>query len=149
MRPTRDADPQSFGFAVLFGVEQDRVRTGLSILLALVVESVCCFGLVVIVGGHPSAKAGEGVTLPEWIGKWLTDRAEPNPTARVSFCELEDDFRRWARSRGAPRFGPWKFKRLLRAACGEVGLTVEGRVVVGLQLIGVRRMLTGPEESHG
>jgi hypothetical protein len=51
------ADPQSFGLALVFRVEQDVVRTGLSILLALVIESVCCFGLLVIIGGHPRAKA--------------------------------------------------------------------------------------------
>jgi hypothetical protein len=139
------ADPQSFGFAVLFGVGQDRVRTGLSILLALVVESVCCFGLLVIVGGHPGATAEEAITVPEWIGKWLTDRAEPQPAARVSFAELEEDFRRWAKGRAAPRLGSWRFRRLLRAASREVGLSVEGRVIVGVQLIQAHRMLAGSE----
>jgi hypothetical protein len=73
------ADPQSFVLAVLFGVEQDRVRTALSILLALVVEGVCCFGLLVVVGGHPSGRSGEEITLPEWIGKWLSDRLNHIP----------------------------------------------------------------------
>jgi hypothetical protein len=97
------ADPQSFGLALVFRVEQDVVRTGLSILLALVIESVCCFGLLVIVGGHPRAKAEEGVTLPEWIGKWLADRAEPHPAARVHIAALEEDFRSWAEGRSAPK----------------------------------------------
>lgn len=62
-------DPQSFGFAILLGMEQDSVRVGLSVLLALVIESVCCFGLLVIVEGHRDAS---GISLPEWIGRWLT-----------------------------------------------------------------------------
>jgi hypothetical protein len=124
------ADPQSFGFAVLFGVEQDRVRTVLSILLALVVENVCCFGLVVIVGARPGQELRERITLPEWFGKWLTDRAEPHLTARVSFSELEADFRGWADARAAPKLRSRKFARLLRAACQELGLAVEDQTVV-------------------
>jgi hypothetical protein len=137
------ADPQSSGFAVLFGVEQDRVRTALSILLALVVESVCCFGLVVIAGGHSGEKAGEGITLPEWIGKWLTDRAELHPAGRVSFSALEADFREWADGRAAPKLSSRKFARLLRAACREVGLAVDRQVVLGLQLTQSAPLLTG------
>ena len=44
------SDPQSFGLAMLLGTGQDVVRVGFSILLALVIESVCCFGLLVLVG---------------------------------------------------------------------------------------------------
>jgi hypothetical protein len=126
-------------------VEEDRVRTALSILLAVVVESVCYFGLVVIVGGHPSEKEGEGVTLPEWIGKWLTDRAEPHPGARVNFFTLEADFRRWAMARDAPQVSSRRFKRLMRAACRELGLAVDHGMVTGLQLTGVARLLTAAE----
>jgi hypothetical protein len=135
------ADPQSFGFAVLFGVEQDRVRIGLSMLLALVIESVCCFGLLVIVGGHPGAVAAAKVTLPEWIGTWLAERAEPHSATRISFSELEEDFRGWCNSRGAPHLGSWRFKRLLRAACREVGLSIEGRMVLGMRLARGLRLL--------
>jgi hypothetical protein len=134
------ADPQSFGFALLFGVEQDLVRIGLSVLLGLVIKSVCCFGPLVIVGGHPGAVAADEVTLPEWIGKRLTERAEPHSAARVSFAELESDFRRWGQSRGAPQPSSVELHRLLRAAGDEVGLRMEGRRMIGLQLIPPRRM---------
>ncbi len=39
--------------------------------------------------------AGEEITLPEWIGKWLTERAEPQAGAHVSLAELEADYRDW------------------------------------------------------
>jgi hypothetical protein len=95
------ADPQSFGLAKLIGTGQDSVRVGLSVLLALVIESVCCFGLLVIAGGHTSPVAG-GEVAAEWIGRWLSDRADPGLDARVSFADLEDDFRTWARTWKAP-----------------------------------------------
>jgi hypothetical protein len=136
------ADAQSAGFARIFQVEQDVVRTGLSVLLALVIESVCCFGLVVIAGAHPDARMGAGPSLLEWIGEWLTERAEPHPGTRISFRGLEADYRRWVDGRPAPKLSSRKFTRLIRAACEEVGLTVEGESVVGLQLISSRRMLT-------
>jgi hypothetical protein len=137
------ADPQSLGFSVVFGVGEDRVRAGLSILMALVIESVCCLGLLVIVGSHAAGvSAGDRVTLPEWIGRWLTERAEPQPAVRTSFAVLEADFREWGRAREAPRLGSWRFRRLLRAACKEVGLPVRRRAVVGLHLAPVPRMLT-------
>ena len=135
------ADPQSYGLALVFRVEQDVVRTGLSILLALVIESVCCFGLLVIIGGDPRAKAEEGITLPEWIGKWLADRVEPHPTARVHIAALEEDFRSWVEGRSAPKMSSHKFARLICSACKEVGLSIEGQMVVGLRLTSVHRML--------
>jgi len=64
------------------------------------------------------------MTLLGWIGKWLTDRAEPNPAARVSFSVLEADFRRWADARAAPKLSSRKFARLILAASGELGLAV-------------------------
>ena len=134
-------DPQSFGLAMIFGTGQDVVRVGLSILLALVIESVCCFGLLVIVGGHPRQNIVTDVALAEWFGKWLTERAEPHPEARVSFAELEEDFRGWADGRSAPKLSSRKFARLIRAACKEVGLAIEGQTVVGLDLTSTRRML--------
>ena len=92
------ADPQSLGFAIALGLEQNKVRVGLSVLLALVVQSICCFGLLVIMGGHGGSGAADRApvepTTPEWIGKWLTDRADPDPTARVSF-------RTWRRTVGS------------------------------------------------
>jgi hypothetical protein len=136
------ADPQSFGFELMFGLEQNVVRTGLSILLALVVESVCCFGLLVMVSEPPHVGLREELSLPEWLGRWLTDRAEPHPDGQVSFAVLEEDFRDWGRGREAPRLGSWRFRRLLRAACKEIGLPVQRRVVVGLRLVPVARMLT-------
>jgi hypothetical protein len=87
------------------------------------------------------AKAGEGITLPEWIGKWLADRAEPHPTARVHIATLEEDFRSWAECRSAPKMSSHRFARLIRAACEEVGLSIEGQMVVGLRLMSVHRML--------
>ena len=79
--------------------------------------------------------------IPEWFGKWLADRSEPHPSARVSFSALEADFRSWAEGRSAPKMRSHKFARLIRAACEEVGLAVEGQMVVGLRLMSVHRML--------
>ena len=135
-------DAQSAGFARMFQVEQDVARTGLSVLLALVIESVCCFGLLVIAGAQPDARIGPGPSLPEWIGEWLTERAEPHPGARVSFRVLEADFRRWVEGRSAPKLSSRKFAGLIRAACSEVGLSIEADTIVGLQLISSRRMLS-------
>jgi hypothetical protein len=131
------ADPQSFGLAQVVRQDQDTVRVGLSILLALVVESVSCFGLLVMAGGTQAETARDDVrvTPPEWIGRWLTDRTEPHYPARVSLAELEADFKDWSGRTGAPRLQAWRFRRLVRAACREVGLRVEGRHVVGLQLM--------------
>lgn len=127
------SDPQSFGLAKLIGTGQDSVRVGLSVLLALVIESVCCFGLLILFG-TPATKAAAEVTLPEWIGRWLSDRAEPDPASRASLSELEADFRRWGANRGAPRLRARRFRRLLHAACGEVGLSYDRQVVSGLKL---------------
>ena len=91
------ADAQSAGFARMFQVEQDAARTGLSVLLALVIESVCCFGLLVIASAQPVGKRDEGTTLPERLGEWLTERAEPLPGTRIAFSDLEADFRSWVR----------------------------------------------------
>jgi hypothetical protein len=85
------ADLQSFGLAKLIGAGQDSVRVGLSVLLALVIESVCCFGLLVLLGTAAKPVNTE-VTLPEWVGWWLSNRAEPHPAARASLSELEADF---------------------------------------------------------
>jgi hypothetical protein len=136
------ADAQSAGFARMFQVEQDVARTGLSVLLALVIESVSCFRLLVIAGAHPDPRMAAGPSLPEWIGEWLTERAEPHPGTRVSFRELEMDFRRWVEGRPAPKLSSRNFARLIRAACKEVGLAVEEESVVGLQLISSRRILS-------
>jgi hypothetical protein len=127
------ADAQSFGFAVALGIKQDAVRVGLSILLALVVKSVCCFGLLVVSGGHPHPGGAIEMTVPEWFGKWLADRSEPHPSAPVSFSALEADFRSWAEGRSAPKMSSHKFANLIHAACEEVGLSVEGQIVVGLR----------------
>ena len=127
------ADPQSFGLAKLIGTSQDGVRIGLSVLLALVIESVCCFGLLVLLG-TAAKPANTEVTLPEWVGRWLSDRAEPYPAARASLLELAADFRKWSAGRGAPRLGARTFRRLLYAACREVGLSYDRQVVVGLKL---------------
>ena len=105
------ADAQSAGFARMFQVERDVAQTGLSVLLALVIESVCCFGLLVIAGAHPDAMIGAGPSLPEWIGEWLTERAEPHPGTRVSFRELETDFRRWVDGRPAPKLSFAKVRK--------------------------------------
>ena len=98
-------------------------------------------GLLVIAGAHPDTRIGAGPSLPEWIGEWLTERAEPHPGTRVSFSELEADFRRWVDGRPAPKLSSRKFARLIRAACNELGLSIEGESVVGLQLISSRAML--------
>jgi hypothetical protein len=134
-------DAQSAGFARMFQVERDVAQTGLSVLLALVIESVCCFGLLVIAGAHAEARIGAGPSLPEWIGEWLTERAEPHPGTCVSFSELEADFRRWVEGRPVPKLSSRKFTGLIRAACEEVGLSVEGQKVAGLRLTSVHRML--------
>jgi hypothetical protein len=136
------ADPQSFGFELMFGLTQNAVRTMLSILLALVVESVCCFGLLVIIGGQPGRQADAEVTLPEWVGKWLSERVEPKADAQVSFAMLEQDFRRWAPKSGGPRLSSRKFMHFLRAACSEVGLKVDGSTVRGLRLVAGTRLLS-------
>jgi hypothetical protein len=81
------ADPQSFGLAKLIGWGQDSVRIGLSVLLALVIESVCCFGFLVLLGGGAPKMQAE-VTLPERVGCWLSERAEPAPGRGISFAEL-------------------------------------------------------------
>jgi hypothetical protein len=128
------ADAQSAGFARIFRVDQDAARTGLSILLALVIESVCCFGLLVIAGAQPEAKLGEETTPPESVGEWLTERAVPRHGTCITLSELEADFRSWAHARSAPRMSSRKFALLMRAACKEVGLSIEGEMVVGLHL---------------
>jgi hypothetical protein len=130
------ADPQSFGLAKLIGTGQDNVRVGLSVLLALVIESVCCFGLLVLLGGT-AAKADTDVALPERVGRWLSERAEPAPGGRCSLADLEADFQRWCRSRGALDCDSTSFARLIDAACMGLGLAAadEG-IVAGLILKG-------------
>jgi len=59
----------------------------------------------------------------------------------VGFAELEADFREWSRNRAAPPLGSRKFKRLMRAACREVGLSIHGRMIKGLRLIPPPQML--------
>ena len=49
----------------------------------------------------------------------------------------------------ASRVGSRKFRHLLRAACNEVGLSIEGRTIVGLQLTQARGMLFAPDQGHG
>ena len=44
------------------------------------------------------------------------------------------DRRRVGAGRAGPKVSSRRFVRLLRAACKEVGLTVDGRAVLGLQL---------------
>lgn len=127
------ADPQSSGLAGLFGVEQDTVRLGLSVLLSLVVEAVSCFGLLVIVGSGAGA-AKEEDTAPERVGRWLTGRVTADPSARITLHELEVDFRRWCEMGQAQAIGAWRFRRLLKAACEQIGLQMNGRTVVGLRL---------------
>jgi hypothetical protein len=135
------ADPQSLVLAMIFRVEQDLVRVGLAILLALAIESVCCFGLLVIVGGHPGETAGKNITVGEWFGRWLSEQAEPVPAVRTSFAELEADFRRWAAGQIVPQLSSRGFARLLRVACDEVGLAIEGQAVIGLQLCGNTKLI--------
>jgi hypothetical protein len=128
------ADPQSLGLATIFRVRQEAVWVGLSILLALVIESVCCFGLLVIVGGREPVRKEIGMTVPEWFGRWLSEQAEPAPASRISFVELEADFQEWARGKGAPKVRSRAFTRLMGAACQEIGLAAADRVVQGLRL---------------
>ena len=105
---------------------------GLSILLALVNESVCRFGLLVIVGGQERAKHTT-LSAPEWFGKWLTERAEPGTGLGAEFSELRADFAAWARR--SPALRPRHFRKLLGAACAELGLDMDGDRVGGLRLL--------------
>lgn len=127
-------DPQSFGFARLLRLEQETVRIALSILLSLVVETVSCFGLLVIVGASASANGNGALTPPEWVGRWLTDRAMPDGSSWVRLAELESDFYRWGQNRGTSAISTWRFRRLVRQACKEVGLSVQGSAVRGIRL---------------
>lgn len=127
------ADPQSFGLATILGTGQDTIRIALSVLLALVIESVCCFGLLVLLGGSAPATVTEAI-LAERVGCWLSERAEPVRGRRSSFAELEADFQRWCRSRGAPGCDANGFARLIGAACLELGLDADQGAVEGLIL---------------
>jgi hypothetical protein len=127
------ADPQSFGLAKLIATGQDSVRVGLSVLLALVIESVCCFGLPVLLGGT-AAKADVDIALPERVGRWLSKRAEPAPGGRCSLADLEADFQRWCRGSGVPGCHTSRFAQLIGAACMELGLAADEGIVAGLVL---------------
>jgi len=140
------ADPQIHGFEVLLRSQQDTVRIGLSILLALVIEGVCCLGLLVMAGGRLGGRSGKAeidiaMTLAEWMGTWLSERVEPMAGVQVSFAKLEEDFRHWSRGRGAPELSSRAFVHLLRAPCTEVGLRVDGNAVPGLRLGREARLL--------
>jgi hypothetical protein len=126
-------DPQSFGLATILRTGQDAVRIGLSVLLALVIESVCCFGLLVLLG-TPATTTGAEVALAEWVGRWLSEHAEPVPGGRCTLSELEADFRKWCRIRRVPPCDSEGFARLISAACAEIGLAANDGGVEGLNL---------------
>lgn len=142
-------DAQSSALAIVFRTGQGTVQMGLSILLALVIESVCCFGLLVIVGGQRAKDTT--LSTPEWSGKWLSERAEPGEGLRAEYTDLQADFATWARDRGAPRLRKWRFRRLLRAACAELKLELDGETVKGLRLLSTIKQLCpiGSRRRHG
>lgn len=123
------ADPQSYGLAKLIGTGQDSVRVGLSVLLALVIESVCCFGLLVVAGIERAEKR----TPLEWVARF-TDRALPDPRGRITFSDLEVDYQRWSALASVPGLSTRRFAKLLEAACQEIELPTEKRTVIGLRL---------------
>jgi hypothetical protein len=127
------ADPQSFGLAKLIGTGQDSVRIGLSVLLALVIESVCCLACLFSWAPLRQRAMRKSRCLSRSGGGSAT---VPSPIRRDGRAcrHLRQIFAKWGANRGAPRLGAQELRQLLQAACGEVGLSYDRQAVVGLKL---------------